>query len=136
MTCEHGMHQRHEITTHRTYGGEVIGTGKWCPGPTLELHEIQGRAQDACYWRSHGPTMRELYKRAELIAAAFGCSYTMPYDRATVILNRNGKPGGEFNLMTDDERADGHWVHSDPHAGECPDRVNEGHPAFQEWDAE
>lgn len=60
-------------------------------------------------------------KRAELIAAAFGCSYDMPPGRATVILWHNGKPGGEFNLITNAELADGHWVHSDQHSEECPE---------------
>lgn len=73
-----------------------------------------------CYWvTNHGPTMGEMVKRAKLIARAFGCLYLLPHDRATVILLHNGKPGGEFPLMLDEEMADGHWVHADPHTGEC-----------------
>ena len=72
--------------------------------------------------------MGELSIRAGLIAQAmvrtlgreFVAEVYQPPDRAVVIV-RGMDFVGEFNLMTGAEMADGEWVHTDPHSGECPE---------------
>ena len=77
-----------------------------------------------CFWRmNNGPTMGEIYARAELIAQALELTYAewaLPVDRASIVI-RNPEVR-EIALILPREMKDGHWVHVEPHSAECPDK--------------
>jgi hypothetical protein len=88
-----------------------------------------------CYWQSHGPTIKELWKRGAWLSEVLHASdHYLPVDRATVILTAPKWTfyGGdtippvraEFPLMSEAEMADGHWVHAEPHSGDCPEAIS------------
>lgn len=92
-----------------------------------EAARTEPRKPRTCYWQSHGPTMNEMRKRAELVAFALGVErWGMHVDRAAMWFwpPDHKKPLGEFVLMTQDELSDGHWVHADIHSGECTEALS------------
>lgn len=77
-----------------------------------------------CHWvMDGGPNFGEIQARAELIAAVLGLKYgewQTPPNRATIKF-RALRQSGEIALILPREKANGHWVHTNPHSGECPD---------------
>jgi hypothetical protein len=73
--------------------------------------------------------MGEMSNRVELIANAmirtlgpeFVERVTQSVNRATVVISGRDFTG-EYELMTVEEKENGHWVHTDPHSGECPEK--------------
>jgi len=75
--------------------------------------------RECCWKLEGGPTMGEIYTRAELIAAAMELKpneYVLPVDRAALVVIASGR---EVKLIAPHELKAGHWEHAAPHSQSC-----------------